>query len=91
MTGCTVPQNGRAAIAASATMTFPYLKPDQRCYSGCYLQDGAQWEKVALSRYGGVAQLVERLTGSQEVRGFESHRLHSVMSRDIVDSRTYEG
>jgi len=32
--------------------------------------------KVALSRYGGVAQLVERLTGSQEVRGFESHRLH---------------
>jgi hypothetical protein len=27
--------------------------------------------------YGGVAQLVERLTGSQEVRGFESHRLHS--------------
>ena len=33
--------------------------------------------KVALSRYGGVAQLVERLTGSQEVRGFESHRLHS--------------
>ena len=26
---------------------------------------------------GGVAQLVERLTGSQEVRGFESHRLHS--------------
>ena len=32
---------------------------------------------VALSSYGGVAQLVERLTGSQEVRGFESHRLHS--------------
>jgi hypothetical protein len=27
--------------------------------------------------FGGVAQLVERLTGSQEVRGFESHRLHS--------------
>jgi hypothetical protein len=26
---------------------------------------------------GGVAQLVERLTGSQEVRGFESLRLHS--------------
>ena len=26
---------------------------------------------------GGVAQLVERLTGSQEVRGFKSHRLHS--------------
>ena len=25
---------------------------------------------------GGVAQLVERLTGSQEVRGFKSHRLH---------------
>ena len=32
--------------------------------------------KVPLSRYGGVAQLVERLTGSQEVRGFEPHRLH---------------
>ena len=29
------------------------------------------------TRPGGVAQLVERLTGSQEVRGFESHRLHS--------------
>jgi hypothetical protein len=27
-------------------------------------------------RPGGVAQLVERLTGSQEVRGFESLRLH---------------
>ncbi len=26
--------------------------------------------------HGGVAQLVERLTGSQEVRGFESLRLH---------------
>jgi hypothetical protein len=26
--------------------------------------------------FGGVAQLVERLTGSQEVRGFESLRLH---------------
>jgi hypothetical protein len=34
-------------------------------------------EKWLLSSYGGVAQLVERLTGSQEVRGFESHRLHS--------------
>jgi hypothetical protein len=30
-------------------------------------------------RYGGVAQLVERLTGSQEVRGFESHRLHQIL------------
>ncbi len=31
----------------------------------------------ALARFpGGVAQLVERLTGSQEVRGFESLRLH---------------
>ena len=29
--------------------------------------------------FGGVAQLVERLTGSQEVRGFESLRLHSKM------------
>ena len=29
------------------------------------------------ARPGGVAQLVERLTGSQEVRGFESLRLHS--------------
>ena len=29
-----------------------------------------------LAIYGGVAQLVERLTGSQEVRGFESLRLH---------------
>jgi hypothetical protein len=28
------------------------------------------------SATGGVAQLVERLTGSQEVRGFKSHRLH---------------
>ena len=28
------------------------------------------------SAAGGVAQLVERLTGSQEVRGFKSHRLH---------------
>ena len=28
------------------------------------------------SHLGGVAQLVERLTGSQEVRGFKSHRLH---------------
>jgi hypothetical protein len=34
-------------------------------------------ENYPLSRYGGVAQLVERLTGSQEVRGFESLRLHS--------------
>jgi len=32
------------------------------------------WYRSSLS--GGVAQLVERLTGSQEVRGFESHRLH---------------
>jgi hypothetical protein len=34
-------------------------------------------EDWPLGSYGGVAQLVERLTGSQEVRGFESHRLHS--------------
>src|ERR1700677_3844163 len=32
-----------------------------------------------LSTTGGVAQLVERLTGSQEVRGFKSHRLHRGM------------
>ena len=30
------------------------------------------------SATGGVAQLVERLTGSQEVRGFKSHRLHQI-------------
>jgi hypothetical protein len=34
-------------------------------------------EAVVPGSYGGVAQLVERLTGSQEVRGFESLRLHS--------------
>ena len=31
------------------------------------------------SATGGVAQLVERLTGSQEVRGFKSHRLHQIL------------
>ncbi len=31
-----------------------------------------------MTHHGGVAQLVERLTGSQEVRGFESHRLHRI-------------
>jgi hypothetical protein len=36
---------------------------------------------------GGVAQLVERLTGSQEVRGFESLRLHSEIPDDARDSR----
>jgi hypothetical protein len=41
------------------------------------LEKDSSEEKVPLSSYGGVAQLVERLTGSQEVRGFESHRLHS--------------
>ena len=40
--------------------------------------------KVPLSSYGGVAQLVERLTGSQEVRGFESHRLHRIKLTDMV-------
>ena len=34
-----------------------------------------------LSTTGGVAQLVERLTGSQEVRGFKSHRLHQESER----------
>jgi hypothetical protein len=33
-------------------------------------------EVVVSPSLGGVAQLVERLTGSQEVRGFEPHRLH---------------
>ena len=33
-------------------------------------------EMVVSRSLGGVAQLVERLTGSQEVRGFEPHRLH---------------
>jgi hypothetical protein len=33
---------------------------------------------VGLMAHGGVAQLVERLTGSQEVRGFESLRLHHI-------------
>jgi hypothetical protein len=33
---------------------------------------------------GGVAQLVERLTGSQEVRGFESHRLHPFSPGDSL-------
>ena len=36
------------------------------------------------ARPGGVAQLVERLTGSQEVRGFESHRLHVVRLHVVV-------
>jgi hypothetical protein len=31
---------------------------------------------LSCTTVGGVAQLVERLTGSQEVRGFESHHLH---------------
>jgi hypothetical protein len=41
------------------------------------LEINSSEEKWPLSSYGGVAQLVERLTGSQEVRGFESLRLHS--------------
>ncbi len=32
------------------------------------------------TQIGGVAQLVERLTGSQEVRGFESHHLHHILA-----------
>ena len=43
---------------------------------GLLLEKDSSEEKVPLSSYGGVAQLVERLTGSQEVRGFESLRLH---------------
>jgi hypothetical protein len=39
-------------------------------------------EAVDPGSYGGVAQLVERLTGSQEVRGFESLRLHSKAQLD---------
>jgi hypothetical protein len=46
---------------------------------GLLLEKDSSEEKVPLSSYGGVAQLVERLTGSQEVRGFESLRLHSKM------------
>ena len=45
-------------------------------------------------RPGGVAQLVERLTGSQEVRGFESLRLHSKSPGGVqagVDSRRRPG
>jgi hypothetical protein len=34
------------------------------------------WQLISEFGPGGVAQLVERLTGSQEVRGFESLRLH---------------
>ena len=41
-------------------------------------------EKVPLSRYGGVAQLVERLTGSQEVRGFKSLRLHAFVQFRVI-------
>ncbi len=41
---------------------------------------------------GGVAQLVERLTGSQEVRGFESPRLHpKAKVRGIVPGGLEEG
>ena len=31
---------------------------------------------ISAAPSGGVAQLVERLHGMQEVRGFDSHRLH---------------
>ena len=41
------------------------------------LEKNGSEEEQPLGSYGGVAQLVERLTGSQEVRGFESLRLHS--------------
>ena len=36
------------------------------------------------STTGGVAQLVERLTGSQEVRGFKSHRLHKIPAGEVA-------
>jgi hypothetical protein len=41
--------------------------------------DGRRAADNVAPTFGGVAQLVERLTGSQEVRGFESLRLHSKM------------
>jgi hypothetical protein len=44
--------------------------------------DRSGWPRLLAltSATGGVAQLVERLTGSQEVRGFKSHRLHQKFS-----------
>ena len=39
-------------------------------------RSGRLWSDRVRASLGGVAQLVERLTGSQEVRGFESLRLH---------------
>ena len=58
-------------------MISPYLETGSALVLRLPLAKCCSVGKVALSRYGGVAQLVERLTGSQEVRGFESHRLHS--------------
>ncbi len=49
-----------------------HIEPGQWSDSGCSL--------LSLDTVGGVAQLVERLTGSQEVRGFKSHRLHAVVT-----------
>ncbi len=42
---------------------------------------------------GGVAQLVERLHGMQEVRGFESHRLHALRGQAATerDASTFAG
>src|SRR5580704_7639336 len=45
---------------------------------------GRTWLLTFSSATGGVAQLVERLTGSQEVRGFKSLRLHFVVQNDNV-------
>jgi hypothetical protein len=49
--------------------------------SGAIPRFSDQGRSSLTSSHGGVAQLVERLTGSQEVRGFEPHRLHS---KDLV-------
>ena len=81
-----------AAIEKSGSPSRQKLRsssgPDMEAPPGCGVlrgfSDGSAQGAVAEIppvtwgfRYGGVAQLVERLTGSQEVRGFESHRLHS--------------
>ena len=48
----------------------------------------------SMDPHGGVAQLVERLHGMQEVRGFDSHRLHpptTTLTRENVDCVELEG
>ncbi len=40
---------------------------------------------------GGVAQLVERLHGMQEVRGFESHRLHALRGQAATERDAFAG